>query len=486
MTTTPGSQALFDRSFRAAKAIRDRVTFLKGLDYASGTPLLLAGMIESLAIRVDSFLRRERDKGGYESEAYRQARSGFLILANFLHAHLEYVEDAVVRRTPWSLVRPFEELAESIHGHAAFLLRPIWSYNYTIYECVENLRGVVDRPGIFESQEEIDSFYSQFPQRLYITSFPRLERLNVLFHVLLGHEIAHPIADEWVQGEDEESLIGEIRRRLTTALKVPSDLFDYSSLPDEIYTIRTCALQELMCDYACVLLFGPAALFAFDALGKAMGLDMTAPGDYHPPWRYRLRHTLALLPATVLGAYLERCKLKAEERESLSRRYREIEELVSDDSDIRWLNQQLPSRIAYEFVEKAKPKAQEFIAQKLEKAGFTLDTLPTAGIADLIDRLQNGILPNEYWVDRQADDVDTNPFWGCRVPVTADLRTILLSATFHRAHHLPSAKDCNLSDAEYSQVCHATDRLVLRAIECAYLWRRYNKLGKAYGDPDQQ
>lgn len=472
MKTGYASELLYNKAFRVVRVIKDRVGILRGLDYASETPVKLATLVEQLASRVEDFLTKEKSKGDSEEVACQQAGWGFLFLAG-LYSHLEYVEAAVARNTPWSLVRPFEELAESIHGGASFLLRPTWSYNYTIYECIENLRAAVDHTAVFSDDKDLKRFYSPFPQRLYVTSFARLERLNALFHILLGHEIAHPLADKWTEDEDQSKLIADIQIRLSKVLQ-KIDLFTYSSLPDEIYTIRTYALQELMCDQACLILFGPAVLFAFDELGRTMGLDRMSVGDCHPPWRFRLRHTADLFPRDLFVDYLDRCGLGSKIRESLLNRYKAIEELVSVKSDLTVLNQVPSTKIAYEFLEESKVKAEGFIKRRLKKAGYSLESLPTEGIAELVDRIEHGIIPNEYWQKKAVSGTETRGFWEDRQPTPAGLISILISAALHHIHYLPAVGSSAEDPAsDYFERWHSADRLVLRAIECAHLQRRY-------------
>ena len=56
------------------------------------------------------------------------------------------------------------------------------------------------------------------PEKLYIVSFPGLERSNVLLHVNFGHEIGHQIQDEFFSSEEPSYLVS-IQREVEEELK---------------------------------------------------------------------------------------------------------------------------------------------------------------------------------------------------------------------------------------------------------------------------
>ena len=471
-------------ALRVARTVKDRARRASQANYASETPKLLAELIFRTADFLEDRLLRLGSEPSIPANL-KYAQLSFHCLAS-VHSHLRFVETAAVRATPWSLVRPFEDLARGLHGDAAaFVLRPRWGYNYSIGEVVGQYRGVLEG---LATDAELASVLKGIPKHLYVTSFAGVERLHVLLHVLLGHEIAHPIERAYFKKPTRRlARIPRILRKLGTSYHEMAQLArgELDELLRKVYAIDAVfcdALGELMCDHACVILFGPAALFAMEEFGRRSDLDKFTIEDHHPPWRYRLRAALAALPWEGVETYLALCGLNKRWCDSVRRRYNRIDRLAKVGTDERKLDCDDGTSIAYALVRESKVRAYQHIEKKLAKS-FTLDNLPHEGMKQLIDRLRNGVLPNEYWRDiPSGGSPDGVGCWSSKEPVAADLRAIIVSAALYRTHFLPSAfcfgKDGN-AVGEFYDRCHCADRLVLRAIECAHLQRRYEPYNKA-------
>jgi len=341
------------------------------------------------------------------------------------------------------------------------------------------------------TKEDLGRIFRGIPKRLYVTSFAGVERLNAPLHVVLGHEVAHPIENQYFSRvrRTEGAVLARALERL---LDREPDCLDKEKLPKTSRTIKTIAelrknaLRELMCDHACVVLFGPAALFAFEELGRLLGFDTFTRDDHHPPWRYRLRHALELLPKPRVDSYLRRCGLPRDVRASVLNRCQRIQDLTDDDTDLQALREHVDTDIAYELVRESLPKVRRCITGRLANSHLTLSNLPTTGVRELVERLEGGILPNEYWVAVSPDEVPTTS-WRERKPIPADLRAILISAAIDRTHRLPSAFISGTTQEavdDYHDKCHCADRLVLRAIECSHLQLHYPGGDSGHGDTD--
>lgn len=470
----PETHLQITAGLRVAKVVEAHAKSLRYLEYASDVPTKLANLIEELARSAQIHLEALAKQNLDADEQRRKASLAFGFVKD-LHYFLKFVEQATVMHTPWSFVKSLEELAAKVHADADFLLGPQWEYNYSIIDIVpcladpaKNILGIAT----------VAPILSNINKHLYLTCFARVERLNVLYLVLLGHEIGHPLANEYFLTENKLTIQNEISKAFAKKAGANYNLLMFQENVDLIYNIRCQALEELMCDQVCLALFGPAALFAFEEIGVILGLDGFSIRPYHhPPWRYRLRWCLDQLDQRRYEEYIHECKLEPEIERSLQSRYERIKNIAQNPNDMVNISGRINTDIAYSFVKSAADETRKYIVQKMAGVGFTLDKLPAKGINQLVDRLANGVIPNEYWRDKEDVASKEDSIWEERIPVPADLRSILISTAFDRTHRLPSAYDNNGNLIEnYFEECRNVDRLTLRAIECAHLQRRFKEV----------
>src|SRR5207249_3055453 len=136
---------LLTQVLHRCRSIRVRLSRLRELTYPSETPKRLAGLIEKLTDDIQEEMLN-RSSGAVASAEdlaveLKMAVRGLMILG----AHLRYIERAATRQTPWSLIRPLEELGQQIHPSTWFIIRPQWNYNYTILELVSLYREVFSK-----------------------------------------------------------------------------------------------------------------------------------------------------------------------------------------------------------------------------------------------------------------------------------------------------------------------------------------------------
>src|SRR5205807_913058 len=107
---------------------------LRELRFPSASPLRLAGLIGNLAGAVEGEVVSRYQAGPASPDDFADQVRFFVQALRELAAHLRLVERAATRQTPWSLVRPIERLGEQLHPGSCFVIRPQWSYNYSLWE----------------------------------------------------------------------------------------------------------------------------------------------------------------------------------------------------------------------------------------------------------------------------------------------------------------------------------------------------------------
>ena len=304
-----------------ATAIQKRCDALLTRDYISESPRKLARVIRALsqclskaAVGVVGAIAWD-DENGFEPDLQILRSTDNLIQQ--LGAQLRYVDGAQTDRLPWSTVRSFEKLVQSLLPGIDIMLRPQWNYNYAshIQDFREAYRKLLSEYEDFLPDDDLDKVLIDLPNPFHILTFPALERKNILLHSLLGHEIGHLLVDQFLTEERRASfiqaLLPQLREYTSQQLKsvgltdeTVGGLFQPFA-EEQFLTLNTVttvsfwerALEELLSDVAGTILFGPAALFSTLEMAMQQGMDLapTAESNFYPPWRKRLRVIVEVL-----------------------------------------------------------------------------------------------------------------------------------------------------------------------------------------------
>lgn len=267
-------------------------------DFITPTPCKLAALISETAGLIAEAVEKR------VPTAELAAVNSFLSNAAL---HLRFVERAKVGQTPWSLVQPAEELLKLVAGPGNhFIIRPTWSYNYSI-------RG--DFWGLYRRYLEPHKWFSldivrqragiSDNERIYCISFPRIERTNALLHANWGHEIGHILVARWLGDKFDtewKAAEPEMKKEFEPGVRMsppPADeLFKERAIQDEIAKLTNATrlvaqqgMTELLCDHVGGHLFGPAALASMLEFAARFSLDAPpeSSSQNYPPWRYRIR-----------------------------------------------------------------------------------------------------------------------------------------------------------------------------------------------------
>ncbi|HUI08668.1 MAG TPA: hypothetical protein VL486_16830 [Verrucomicrobiae bacterium] len=397
---------LYTQLFQRARSIRTIVQKLHELRYPSDNPLLLANLIAGLAEAVEEETLAHYKETPVSPEDLKTLLRLAIVNLERLGSDLRFVSRATTHNTPWSLICPVEGIGQQLHPGSIFIVRPQWHYNYSVRERLNYYRKSFSN---LLPKDSLDKALRVGPkiERLYVTGLPYIDRLTVLMHVLLGHELGHPIEKAYFDQEQTKDFLPALETEVLKELRFPSDrtkldllqMTAFMQMLDRIRELRRRALAELICDLVCVNLFGLGGLFATEQLGQNRGLDnfKTQPtGEHYPPWRYRIRTMSTELPEDWLERFLEEGCFDETVRAAVQAKARTISSLTGEESDKKALAKVAETRIAYQSVESAIPTARSLVKRVLRKHGFNLDDLVGATNADLLERLENWIPPDVY------------------------------------------------------------------------------------------
>lgn len=478
-------QRLLSQLIEKARSIRFFVSKLHELRFPSKNPLRLACLIRDIAQAVEdaTIARYQTAKASAESDDFQDQVKFSISVLRRLNEDLRFIERAATQHTPWSLVRPLENLGERVHPKSYFIIRPQWSYNYSLRERLSVYQEYVEKLLPEKKLNEVLNLVSDGHQEnLYVLGFPYMDRLSVLMHTLFGHEIGHPIEKEYFSKQEKVGdFLPSLFESVVKECKVPGDrqkwdLFDLekvSRMLGVVQELRRRALAEIICDLVNVNLFGPAALFATEEFALSRELDSfeSDPPQYHyPPWRYRLRVILQEFSEEWVTRFLKEGDFKA----SLSQRFTEklarIRALTDQNDDKTRLWGDAETRIAYESVEAALPKVRQFAEQRLKEKGLKRDDLIGTTNVHLLDRLESWVPPDAY-VDGTGNEV------------VGDMRAVMnvgWLCWISRSDSLPDKLGDQTVINDYFEKIDALNRLVLKAIEYIDLrsnWDQYRRYG---------
>jgi hypothetical protein len=213
-----------------------------------------------------------------------------------------------------------------------------------------------------------------------------MERKNILLHSLIGHELGHLFAADYInKGKKDafsEAVMPEIERIVekevedSTTNKKSDDLFLRAKKENlKLYYLNKAltawerGLEELLSDIVGAILFGPAALFASYEVAKQFGFDYMPSSDtmYYPPWRMRLREILRFFNdygAKVLpinDSIFYGNKIKASK---VNQHYEQISLLCSSTEDQDLIQADPIVKLAYSYLIDDLKKGTDYVLDK--------------------------------------------------------------------------------------------------------------------------
>jgi hypothetical protein len=322
-------------------------------------------------------------KSAFDDEAEEEKRVSLRLRTqhkklNDLLQYLQWLSDAETKRVPWSLIATIDRLAAALLPEYKIIVSCADTYNYGI------------RWGLL--------------RKYAVLSLPGMHRTNVLWHVLIGHELFHPIAAQYIartRALTLDSLVPKCRKVIQESSK-DKGLFDVLRMAREVTAIWEGGLTELLCDIGSVVLLGPSVCLASFSFALSRELDKPpSPPKFYPPWRYRLRVLLRFLDKYAtdydrLRAALDGSAIAGvrERSPGLTESFDTMRELVSHRSDEEVIARDVRTSMAYEAIEACIEEGYRFLLESIPAGTQTWrENIPQ--VPNLLDRLSQRIPPSE-------------------------------------------------------------------------------------------
>jgi hypothetical protein len=437
-----------------------RVEELSVSDYPASTPSEVIRFLQAFLAELTGVIDRA------SSEERLKIVSS---LVQQLGMFIEWLDNAHTGQTPRGLAKVLRDLIVRLDPGARVVARPQAKYNYSILDLGQLLkRLVVD----FVPQSKHAAFDQYLASPIKLISFPRIERDNLLGHAVFGHELGHPIADEYLAQEEAEDsykqsqadiqkkVLELVEERHGAGLDQAVKLEVSTRYFNHILQIRRRALEEIISDAVGLLIFGPSAFFAmFELLWNSSWDARPSPEEWYPPPRFRLRLMLQILDDAKTWDRL--IKLEGDRRTA---RYHaammmfaaEARRHAEEKSDISAINEDRLVELSYAWMNASLARALEFARSKTAGVAFDIDAA-TGQLPELIQRLELGVPPNEI-----GDPLR---------PQAVDYRTSLLAGWLFKLYGVNSSTGEPLSSKDINRLNMQT----LLAVEYVTLRGEYTE-----------
>jgi len=359
-----------------------------------------------------------------------------------LGAELEFIESGIMHKIPWSYIGPFEKAIEGTYSRdVKVLITARWRYGYScdmqdFYELYASrlltLSGLGGNRKEALLQKEIDKLEPAFR----IIEFPYLERMNILFHCLIGHEVGHMFTDKFTALKQAE-VLKLIRAKLQRVPKKYYASYDKERrgrIVEGIYFKWSRIMEEILCDLFCVYIFGPAALFSIYEYATHLKLDgaLEAIERGYPSWRYRLSQAYSLLHEKGVVSKINQYADLNPDFVRVSEKFAEIER-ETNETKIKTTHEEeikdhRPSTMVFEIVQKLMPEGLRFLERNVKQDN--LRKLSDLGkISQLMDKLKDQIPPNNFDHENRPPEPPTlnqiiNASWFYKIAITEKEKTI--------------------------------------------------------------
>lgn len=371
--------------------------------------------------------------------------------------YLEILDNSKTDEVPWSLIPGIERVAGALIPGRRILTSSTSDLNYQISW---NTRLPV----------EMDTYF--------ILLLPKVHRANAFLHLLVGHELFHPLVDTFVDGE-RAGVQKLLKEKCSKLLKsADDDLFKKTRLDQLVLAAEEVwefGLKELMCDMGCAAIFGPAGVLSaslFASTTHSLDESPTRAGNY-PPWRMRLRTMIryavdsdkSARQLTHVCQVLEDHGFK-DERDRFLAAITNEREIVALETDRPVIQSEPIVKIVYEEIEACLDRAWEFVQSTADKSedcwGQSVSQLP-----HLLKSLRNAVPPGEVRVAGQ------------RIGVPASISAIANASWIHFLS-LEFEDDGTRLVEEFKKTC----RLMLKAFEDSELIRHFQSKSAMEGAHD--
>ena len=461
----PVEESISDAYFKAF-SIQERIKSVYLQTYPSPTPRKLLEFYNNVCTEYQtSLVRLHSEKTASLKDVSREIKLIAMYLC-WMASHIRYAEGASVERTPASFVSSWEKLVEKVLPRAKLIVRPQWRYNFKII----NLMKVYRKP-ISDSlgHRKYKDLTASLGDNFFVISFPGFERDNILVQTVLGHEIGHPIADDFLANEDKgyiAEIMTQVERTLPTTYDPIKKYAEIGRETQEIVEIRTRGLEELISDLVSIYLFNLAALFSNESYCQVVrdidNFSLDPSHGYYPPWRMRLRLMYEELEfqniEKTINVYSAKSDAEKHIRSSLIGKLNQIKSVVSTKTDEDNIEKHKYSKIAYASIKAAIPHVKTYLNKRVPK--YDLKTR-YGDINHYCDRILYCIPPNASEVDIAS-------------PKVSDLQSIMIAGWVHKTAHLSSMFSSECSEG-YIKNLTTLNKLLSKAMELSDIQKEYQE-----------
>lgn len=431
-------------------------------DFPTGTPKSVIDLLQSALGKIE-----------HEINVAPSAQVLNLICQTIISygRYLEYFDNAHTEQTPRALAQIIETLCKKLQPGAKIFVWPQAEYNYTIRDLLPSIKSTLEN---LLTEEDQRLLFQDFPVSINLVSFPRIERDDILLHAIFGHELGHPIADQFLSQESVrfkdkyEKCLEGVQQRIneqvqkTSADEVPILQFEkVQRITKTVHYMRRRGLEELISDVAGVYLFGPSALFAMYDIVLMESLDQLPEGHAaYPPHRYRLRLMMQILEREGYSDALKEVGNHSElgfEKENIISMLKMLKNITENKDDEDKIKSNPEVHLAYEWLSDTMEDAIAFTREALVEVLYDKERIKKE-VPDLIARIAMGIPPNEINVYPNLQVVD----W----------RSAILSAWLYKINGKKMGKKKEPEDIGGSDI-ERLQNITLRAVEHILLQDKY-------------
>lgn len=447
---------------RKLHALHNHCTQLLGQDYPSRGSHTLLRLFQKITLVIQG-----------RFDFYSSNQIIFVgALCKYIEQYIGHINSSKMTEVPWSIIPALENLFGHIRPNCEFVICPLWETNYQIINSnliQEIRRQVLEVPGLLfdqnaNFQKNVEAFLLEVPTGLYFLFYPRLERLSVLHFSLLGHEIGHIFADEWLE-KNWEKFLNDFKIEATLSEHFEKEF----GRPEEQYelfrpqyvkveTVESMKkfkriMKELLSDIFGVLIFGPSCLLSYYLFALNSQLDdlQNIPSGYLP-WRYRLRLLRYVLRKMGFGTFGLEDTLSREWFDMISDTCDKTPELDALKKDKKLSH----FAILVDAVQEWRDKIyDDMVRFDKSKRYLYIHAFSEEAHKEVVERLKNGITPNA----KVGEDLVEQPI---------DLRNIVLGTWTH-------VTSIPLDDYKlYTEDSMVANLLSLKAIELSTIQEGFN------------
>jgi len=308
---------------------------------------------------------------------------------------ISYIENSTIKNVTWSTIPAYNMLLKSLLENVEYVIVPQWKENYSILNqnIVDDFEKHFKTFGVPETDGSEGNTMGKIPSKIYLIKYSRLEKLSALHLALLGHEIGHIFASQWMNewyldfatketnlsSTLEEIALEELKKKnLATDMFVE---FEKKKTIDHYHNLIGQNYKELLSDIFGCALFGHTFIIAMYLFSATSDLDKTNWPNGYLSWRFRLQNCIRFI------SFVFKRSNKKPDTYDL---YENICSTVR--GDIKDYKDKVCSLAIYSFMQKEE---QIFTVMcEYAKTELFITKIDSEQISAACNRLENEIIPN--------------------------------------------------------------------------------------------